>query len=398
MIASHADANSKTQIRIAYVVNRFDVGGLERYISRMCSNLPRSQFPAEIICLRTAGSASKWIDPQLTTVHELGASRGNDRRTMKKLADLVQNRGIRIVQSHNWGTLLETYFACKQFPKQIRHVHAERGTVLGPDCNTRIRKLIRSLAMRWVLPRVSGVICNAYAIDEKIRELTGLTRLPIEIIPNGIVQPSLDLDTSRMQLRRQLGISENAFVIGFLGRLAPVKNPGLLLEAFYLLNNSANLSGQPTDELKLLVVGDGVLKGELEQKVDELKLQRSVIFAGEQTDSLRWLSGMDVMVNSSLSEGMSQSILEAMSLGIPTIVTDVGDSRRMIGGMDLAESCGLWVESQDVRGMATKLQQLWSHPELRCQLSQIAKERFASEYSIQRMLERHQNYYAKLAI
>ena len=385
--------HKESPIRIAYIVNDFNVGGLERYIARMCNHLPPNRFESEIICLRSDGAAHDWLNRSETTVHEMGATSGNNPALIKNLQRLLISRSYDIVQSHNWGTLLETYFASRSHRTAMKHIHAERGTVLGSDCPSRWKRWTRSLAMRLTLPRISGTVCNAYAIEKKIRSVTKLTTLPIEVIPNGlqIDFSEAEVQAMRQELRADLGLGPEVFVVGFLGRFAEVKNPTMVLEAFYKFVTS--IRPNPWEQVKLLMVGDGPLKHELEQKTNSLSIESMVLFPGERTDSLRWLSAMDILVNSSTSEGMSQAILEAMALGVPLVVTDVGDSRRLIQGDSVGPDCGSWVPSGDSNQLAEQIARFWQSGSLRQEFSRNAKQRFADRYSLQQMLNRYEQYY-----
>jgi glycosyltransferase involved in cell wall biosynthesis len=379
--------------RIAFIVNRLDVGGLERYVARMCQYLPRDRFSPEIICLARAGAGSDWIDRAHTPIHELDAKRGNDRNVIKRLNHLVKIQNYQIVQSHNWGTLIESYLGTSGIKSQTKHIHAERGTVLGPDCSTRLKRLTRSLAMRFMLRRVDGVVCNAHAIEDKIRRYCKLRRLSIEVIPNGLdLNESLEnLRYERDTVRKQFGLGDDAFVVGYLGRLSPVKNPRLLVNAYQKFLTS--VSEAEKEKIRLVIVGDGPLRDGLESHVDSLGIKRVVFFAGEQTNSTKWLSAMDLFVNSSLSEGMSQAVLESMALGVPAIVTDVGDSKLMVGGTGEDIPCGEWVRSDDVQEMASTMVKLFYDSATREVYSQRARDRFEAVYSLQSMLESYDRYY-----
>jgi glycosyltransferase involved in cell wall biosynthesis len=383
-------------IRIAFVVNRFDVGGLERYVSRMCNHLPHDRFETELICLRSAGNARHWLDPSKVVVHELNAAKGNDRKLVKQLRELILSRGFDIVQSHNWGTLLETYFACNRLRSKVKHIHAERGTVLGPDCTTKWKRVIRSLAMRFILPRVCGTVCNAYAIKNKIRQATGLDRIRIEVIPNGLELSVSDreIESMRNTTRGGLGFDNNTLVVGFLGRFAPVKNPGLVIDAFRQVLQTPG--GMPKRNIKLLMVGDGQLLDDLRNKVISCGMEDSVVFPGEQTDSLQWLASMDVLVNSSRSEGMSQAILEGMALGVPLIVTDVGDSKLLVREGKFEPACGSSIASDDPGALADEIIRFCKSPALRSEFSRNARQRFDRWYSLKTMLDRYQEYYTSM--
>ena len=100
-----------------------------------------------------------------------------------------------------------------------------------------------------------------------------------------------------------------------------VKGYDILIDAF----------GQiPDENVHLILIGDGSEKESLKNLVKHRSIENRVHFVGHQNDVSNWLSALDVYVNSSRSEGMSQSIVEAMSIGLPIVATDVGDAKRML--------------------------------------------------------------------
>src|SRR5262249_13408751 len=123
--------------------------------------------------------------------------------------------------------------------------------------------------------------------------------------------------------RKRLGFTDVNMVVGFSGRLDPIKNLDLLLHIF-----SSGVHKNP--HLRLLIVGDGPEKKRLETLCHAKDIQHSVIFTGQRENVLPYLRAMDVFLLTSLREQMPMTILEAMAVGLPVMATSVGEIPHMI--------------------------------------------------------------------
>lgn len=123
-----------------------------------------------------------------------------------------------------------------------------------------------------------------------------------------------DADT-RARMRMELGIDEEAFVLGHVGRFSPQKNHAYLLDIFAVLHEKC-------PDAKLLLVGDGELRGEIESKVQALGLTKDVIMTGVRSDVAALLQAMDVFVFPSLYEGLPVTMVEAQAAGLPCFISD----------------------------------------------------------------------------
>jgi len=367
-------------LRIAYVVHTFDQGGLERAIARLCSRLDRSQFIPYVVCLARSGSAASWIEPSDVQIIELGKRSGNDWRLVPRLAAALRRERIDLVQSHNWGTLVETVLA-RRLAGVPAHLHAERGTVLGALDLAGWRRL-RVPMMRWAIRRTDGIISNAEAIARRVAEIGAPLPVPLTVIPNGVDPPKL-APTDRLHVRRALGIPDAALVVGSVGRLVAVKGFGTAIEAIQCVRDQGL-------DLHLILVGDGPLHAALVRQAAVRGLSDQVHFAGQQREIGSWLAAMDVFINSSQSEGMSQALLEAMSVGLPLIATDVGDSARVVGGED---AVGLVVSRGDPQALGKAIEMLLKDAEQHSIYRERALKRHATRYSVERMIDGHAQLY-----
>jgi glycosyltransferase involved in cell wall biosynthesis len=397
------------KIHIGYIVLRMDVGGVERSITRLLDGLPKDRYRMTVICLDRSGKAMEWVENKEVQVIELHKSPGWDFRAIGKLAEMIQSQQIDIIQSHNWGTLFESVWANRS--RFARHIHAERGTVLGPPSKSRIKTMLKARLMRHAIGRVDLVMSNSYATADKVRKTTGLADLRVEVIPNGLVHPYSESpqtdpgwNTVREKTRSELGVGPSDLLIGVVGRLSPVKNFELALSGFAAFlkatrspdgmevpSEASMASGSPRRFLMVLV-GDGPCRESLEKLARELGISDSVEFVGEKKDAWPYYAAMDIFMSTSHSEGMSQSILEAMASGKAIIATDVGDARRMLD----SDHCGRTLGDSSVLALRTALVELSACVQVRQQIAANAVERFQNLYSLSSMLDRFDGMYQRL--
>jgi len=179
---------------------------------------------------------------------------------------------------------------------------------------------------------------------------------------------------------------KSGFTLVYVGRLAPVKNHTLLLNAF-----GAALSSKP--DLRLWIVGDGSVRKALESLATELGITAQVTFWGQQLDVEPFFSAADAFIMSSRSEGLPMSLLQAFSLGLPAIVTDVGGMAEVVR---LAEA-GFTVPSTDTAEMATAILRLASNPAEWKQFSQNAEAAFQSRFTLRTMVDAYMGLYRSTA-
>ena len=397
------------KIHIGFVVLRMDIGGVERSIARLLDGLPKDRFRMTVFCLDRSGKAMDWVANQEVQVIELGKSPGWDFRAIRKLGDLIESQRIDILQSHNWGTLFESVWANRK--KCAHHIHAERGTVLGPASHSRIKTVLRARLMRHLIGRVDLVMSNSHATAQKVKDTTGLANLPIEVIPNGLVNPYSDnpltdpnWNAMREKTRRDLGIGPCDLLFGVVGRLSPVKNFELALKGFaaYLTSGQdLGVQGELPEprsmhgisrSSNLILVGDGPCRESLEKLSQVLGITQSVQFVGEKKDAWPYYAAMDIFMSTSHSEGMSQSILEAMASGKAIISTDAGDAKRMFD----SERCGRTLFEPTVEALKTQLVYFASSLEHRKDTGENAHIRFQNVYRLSSMLDRFCDLYHRL--
>jgi glycosyltransferase involved in cell wall biosynthesis len=186
-------------------------------------------------------------------------------------------------------------------------------------------------------------------------------------------------------LRGALGLTQADTVIVCVGRLVRLKNHQLLLRAVAGLD-----SALPS---RLLIVGDGPLRGELQRMAAALGLAERVRFLGRRDDVPALLAISDIFALTSETEGLACSVLEAMTAGLPAVVTHVGGNPELV----VDGSTGYLVAAGDERGMRERLRALVRDPDLRRRLGRAAQQRVAAVFSTDLMVDGYLRLYSPIA-
>ncbi len=237
-----------------------------------------------------------------------------------------------------------------------------------------------------LLRRVDAVVALTL---ETAREAVdfGVRRERIHTFGNGVDPISFrPRDRSeRGRLRTELGLTATGVVVS-VGRLVSAKNPAALLDAW-----SRVVRGLPGG-WKLVYVGDGPLRDFLTRKVRAAGLQESVVLVGQQANISEWMGASDVYVSASNHEGLSNTLLEAMSCGLPVAVTRVSGTREVVEN----PGAGLAVDIGDVDALGRAIAALAYGDPLREQLGRRARAVIEEKYSIEAVVRRHELLYERL--
>lgn len=223
---------------------------------------------------------------------------------VRNLRDVIRQGEYDLVHAHgNSTTLLLEMLAAKLSGCKIRIAHCH-----STSCKYK--------SLHKFLWPAFQVCCN-YRLacgDAAGRWLFG--KRDFQVINNGVDTERFAFDADiRQQLRQQLGINENHFLIGHVGMFAEVKNHRFLIDVFARLTKK-------DDRYRLILIGDGELRQEMEQKVADLALQEKILFVGAVNNVPQYLSACDMMVMPSLYEGLPLALIEEQANGLRCIVSD----------------------------------------------------------------------------
>ncbi|WP_256584452.1 glycosyltransferase [Pseudomonas sp. SWI6] len=232
------------------------------------------------------------------------------------------------------------------------------------------------------------IICAAEA-SRKAHIAVGYNAQRMLVIPNGFDLSRLNAtEEERGVLRASLSLSEEHLVIGSLGRFNPVKDQANFIAATAMLAES-------NPALRFLMVGRGLTPDNmaLTELLSDTGYADRYILLGERGDAPVCLSAMDIFCLHSKTEGFPNVLGEAMAMGVPSVVTDVGDAALLLGGN------GIVVPAQDARALALGLKQMIDFsPEVRRLLSESAKTRIVEEFTMEQSSQKFRQLYEDLSM
>ncbi len=363
---------------IIHVLHSLTRGGTERTLVALLRSFDPERFRHIVVTLREAGPLAARL-PDHVACQPLGTS-GRSWFAGMRLARLTRRWGAAVIHARNTCSWHDAIWA-GLLTRGARLVLGFHGLETPEPFNGRQR-----LLARWGL-RTGGCFTSvSHSGDRQLREQTRVPANRITVIPNGIdlnVYERRDSDERRRR-RAGLGWDDATFVVGTVGALTPVKGQASLISAVARIT-------RVVDNVRLLIVGDGPLRESLTRQANEEGIGERVTFTGPRDDIPDLLACMDAYVCSSVSEGMSNSLLEALASGIPTVATDVGDNALVVrDGID-----GRIIASDSSKSIAVELASLARSSELRQRYASAARER-AREFSFDRTAHAYEAFYESL--
>ena len=365
-------------IRVAYIIQNLNYGGMERVLHDLARQLTKRGFEIHIVVLEYLGRFAEGLE-DVVTFHQLPAMGRLSLFHPVQLTDLLRRIEPDIVHSHS-GVWLKAARAARLAGVPVT-VHTEHGR---PDPIPVTDRLIDNQASRWT----DVVIAVSEPLAGVLRRQVMHEPWRVRVVVNGVDVEQFRRTSDQAGLREELGIPSDAFVIGSIGRLEPVKNYGLALRAFARLRERPE--GGP--RTMLVFVGDGSERAILEAFAAERIHDDRVRFLGWRADADRFYGIFDLFTLTSRSEGTSISLLEAMSSGVCPVVTDVGGNRAVLG----AELASLLVPDNDEIALATAWRHHIEDSALRETMGNRSRLRVEQAFSLERMIEQHVDLYHEL--
>jgi sugar transferase (PEP-CTERM/EpsH1 system associated) len=363
-----------TRSLIVHVVNSLETGGLENGVVNLV-NVAGERFRHAVICLTTEGSLRNRLKPAVEVL-TIGKRPGIDLRAFGRLTLLLRRLRPAVVHSRNWATF-DTVVAAR-LARAPAVVHGEHGRdITDPEGKNPRRTRFR----RAFAPLVDRFVAVSRDLERWLVEEIRLPADKVVTIPNGVDLARFGA-LGRPEARRRLGIPVDRVVVGTVGRLDPVKDQAGLVEAF------ARLRAKRPDAL-LVIVGDGPCRALLTGLIARRGLQDHALVLGERRDIPEILAALDVFVLPSIAEGMSNTVLEAMSTGLPVVATRVG------GNPELVEDglTGRLVSPLDPAALAAAIEGYLDDSHLRLLHGKASRQRAVDHFDLTRMAGAYRDLY-----
>lgn len=353
-----------------------EIYGAERVIYNLASEQIKSSMSPEVVYFKRPGQNSflGLLDDSRIPVHVVDSRSRVDAGAFMSLRSICLRTSPQILHSHGYkGDIFLAVL--KRVLRQPAIISTKHGST-DATSTTSLYERLGDLSLRYF----DRVVAVSEYTKKKLIELH-VPHGKIEVIPNGIDVSSF-ARAGKCSLRQALGLEERAKVVGFIGRLGPEKGITYLLEAADTICSS-------TEDIYFVLIGEGILKEEIEAFIASNKLQDRVIMLGWRKDATELMSGMDILLLPSLTEGTPMVLLEAMVIGVPVIASEVGG----IGELIKDSKTGLLIEPRDSEAIVKSVNELLANRELAENISINATKEVESRFSAHRMSELYECVY-----
>jgi L-malate glycosyltransferase len=367
--------------KVLQVVLSLNPGGTERLVVELVRRL-RSELSMAVCCLDEEGSWGEGLRREDVGVTALRRREGFQPQLGHAIARIAAQHGARVVHCHHYSPFVYASIA-RLWSPDLRIIFTEHGRLSDAPPSAKRRTANRVLAHA---PR-EVVTVSSELKQHLVAE--GFPTGKVSVIYNGIDVGGVPGAEMCARVRRELGVADNAVVVGTVARLDPVKDLQTLIRAV----GQQGLQGLQPPPMVLLVIGDGSERARLEASAREVGAESYVRFLGHREDARDLLAACDIYANSSISEGISLTILEAMAAGLPVVATHVGGTPEIVD-----TTCGRLVPSRDADALARTLAALAADATLRQTLGRAARARVEQRFTLDRMVREYRDaYYAAAA-
>jgi glycosyltransferase involved in cell wall biosynthesis len=351
-------------------------GGTERLVIEICKQLT-DRIDSMVCCLDDRGAWAAELEAANVPVVALRRQPGFQPALARHIARLIKANGIDVVHCHHYSPYVYGLLASVVTGTQL--VFTEHGRLSDDDPSLKRRMVNPFLSM------LGGRVCAVSADLKQHMVAEGFPARRVQVVYNGIDPARRPTAIHRHVARELLGLSPDDFVVGTVGRLDPVKNLRVMLQAHAMVM-------QQHPEVRAVIVGDGGERAALEAAAAELGIASTVTFAGYRSDVRAVMPAFDVYLNCSNYEGVSLTILEAMAAGLPVIATPVGGNPEVV----VDHETGFLVPGR-ARSIADAIARLAVDPRGRHILGDAGRWRVMRHFSIARMVSEYAALYLGLA-
>jgi glycosyltransferase involved in cell wall biosynthesis len=376
-----AGARPDRRLRIAFCIDNMNVGGTELNAVRLAERLDQARFELRVVCLQMDGPLVARYEAAGVPVDRFPIpslyAPATARQGMRLAAHLRRHR-IDVFHAHDiYSNIFAVPWARLAGAKVIA---SRRWWEAFPGAHWR-------MATRVSYRMAHTTLANSPAVAELVHRREGLPFRRIVVVPNFLDRAAFSPPSPEVEsaLRRELGL-EGGPVVGIVANLLPIKDHAALLRAVARIRPAR--AG-----LKLVLVGDGECREPLERLAAELGIRDAVVFAGRRPNQPNLHHLFDVSVLCSTSEGLPNSVLEAMAAGRPVVATRVGAVPDAV----LDGETGLLVAPGDVDALAGALAELLDDPGRARRMGAAAQSRARQEYSEERAVSTLERLYYRLA-
>ncbi|MEW8506251.1 MAG: glycosyltransferase [Candidatus Thiodiazotropha sp.] len=366
------------KLKVIYIIDEYGVGGTERQLELLLRNIDKAKFTPILITLRRSETVvpdDLGCDAYSLNVNKIFGLKG--------ISEIMH--GIALVKRLQ-PDIIQSFFIDSAILAVII------GKALRVKCTITSRRDLgywytkKTLFLMKLLNSFTDkILVNSNAIKQNIEEKESVRQDKIQVIHNGI-DKILDVETIQHYKRlhkEKLNIDRSVKVVGIVSNLnRNVKRVDIFVRAAikYLKNN---------DDTVFLVIGEGHLKDDLIKLAQKEVESNKIRFLGSVNNPIELTCCMDIAVNSSETEGFSNSVIESMAHLACTVASNNPGNAELVKD----KKTGWLFDVNDVKGLSDTLSYLLENDEVRARLAESARNEVLEKYSLQSMIKNHENFY-----
>lgn len=371
-------------IRLAILVQDLEFGGIQSIVATLAPAFDRSRFAVEVWCYDGLGPLAARVVQKGIPVELIPRRPGIDLGFVRRLAGRMKRHHLDVVNAHGdtaffYATLAARWRALGRGPAPAVLYTEHDRTFPSPRRIALLHALLSRMAAR--------VVTVSATLREQLVRHEWVPRSRIVPVLHGVPAARAQWDESREEARNRLGLPRDRRLVGTIGHLTPIKDPGNLLRAMAAWEAEA---GPCCDSV---FVGDGPLRAALEEEARRLGLAPRVHWLGYREDTARCLRAFDLFVLPSASEGLPIAIVEAMGLELPVVATRVGGNAEIV---EEGET-GFLVPPGEPRALARAVRRLLEDPRLAARFAKRGRRRFEEGLTFETTLRTYEGLVEEVA-
>jgi len=372
-------------IKVLQIIPTLDQSGAEKQMTLLATGLPRNEFESHVAVLTRTGPLARELEAANIPYTLINKTAKIDLFAWFRLKKLIRKIKPDIV--HTWLFAGNAYGRAAAFARKVPVV------VAGERCVDPWKGRGHFLIDRYLARKTDAMITNSNGVVDFYAR-NGIPAERFVVIPNAAIMPKLpqqDRQLTREQVFEELELKPAKHIIAMVARLWPQKR---IQEAIW----AADMLKFAGEDFRFLIFGDGPQADELVRYRNSVCINDRVHFPGHRGDVSRFMPHFDVLWCTSAYEGQSNSILEAMSFGVPVIASDIPGNRDLVvhdvtGFLTPEHGDDFRRRSRDLVKRTT---QLFEDPAKCAELGLAAAQRIAENFTLEQMIARHVELYRKM--
>lgn len=354
--------NDSKVFNVLHIITRLPTGGVENMLYKVVTNYNRNRFNPVVCCIEKGGEVADKLKQAGIKVYILYRKKNTfDWKVIRDIYRIIKKENIHIIRTHMfhagmYGRIAGIFAGVKIM---IPSFHSLYRSPENP-------KLIRRIINHFLSKFSYKIVAVSKAIARDIIRYDRVRPRKIEVINNGIPLERFDINISKEEARRRFNLPVSKIIIGNVGRFSEAKGQKFLIESVSHLK-----------DVLLVIVGDGPLRGFLEEQVKRLRVDCKFIGTLDPDEIPLFLKTLDIFCFPSLWEGWGTALVEAMASGLPVVASDIPPIREVL------DDSGILVPPGNSDKLSEVLKGLIDDPFLRETMGMKAKER-SKLFSIER--------------